>query len=134
MRDKVCARPGCGIVIEGSPSYVKKRKYCSHECNALVNFGFKTGAAISAADAEVCRKFEELESAVEKAEGFYANPDKIGKLKELVIHAEKFGVPEIDPELIKVRRTIKMLGKCIKYGAGDEPLGEIDWDGNFTSY
>ena len=41
---------------------------------------------------------------------------------------------ELTPELIKIRKMIKKVGKCVAYGDGEMPIGEYDWDGNLKQY
>lgn len=102
--DKICGREGCGCVIEGSPSYVKKRKYCSQACNAMVNFG-KVG------------------------KNGYVVPTATG----LEVSSSHLA-PDLPPELIRIRREIKIHKKCIAYDECNVPIGEYDWDGNLKEY
>jgi len=112
--EKVCAREGCGVVFKGCPSAIKKRKYCSHACNAMANFGIK---GIDKMPKE-------------------ARSTPVGEFRDTIVNGPvpEIKLAELSPLLIKIRKAIKSVGKCVKYGEGGEPIGEYDWDGNLRSY
>lgn len=130
--DKVCARPGCGVLIQGSPSYVRKRKYCSQACNAMVNFGIK-GKDVWIDEASPIDKkaFEEG-----WAERVILPIEEVKKMcsEERAIDTVKQEPSEHEIWLAGIRKSIKQTGHAYKYDSGGLVVGEYDVDGNLKEY
>lgn len=119
--EKKCARPGCSVLIQGSPSYVRKRKYCSHECNAMVNFkkGIEQTATKEGWAERVILPIEEVKKMCSE---------------ERTIDTVKQEPSEHDLWLMNIRKSIKRTGHAYKYDSGGLVVGEYDVDGNLKEY
>ena len=102
----------CGVEFSASPS--RGRKYCSHACNARVNFG------------KVRHKnsFEDFMSGKGQMTG-----------KERLEIVNQINKPLLDGwTLGKIRAFYKRGLKCVVKDSGGMPIGEYDVEGNFKEY
>lgn len=116
--DKICARPGCGCVIQGSPSYVKKRKYCSQACNAMVNFGIKgKDVWVDEAAPVVPEWMPNVEKQFENLNNHSSKPS-ISELKDLIksVESKPLEVKEYTKEeLMRFKRQrIRKQNGCVQ--------------------
>lgn len=106
--DKVCKI--CGLVFSGAPSTMKKRKYCSHACNARANFGFGVKNVVDNTD------------TVDNGEVF-----------------EKYGKPPLWdlPSWVDVDRVLMEVskrGRAIIHDEAEAPIGEVGRDLVYKEY
>ena len=106
-----CVCVACGVEFSASPSAIKRgRKYCSHACNARVNFKLGESAPVKGST------FENFNSG----EG-----QMTCKERESLEH---------DIWLAKIRKSIRQTGHAYKEDEFGNRLGEYDENGNFIEF
>lgn len=133
----------CGVEFNASPS--RKRKYCSHACNARVNLVYpfinKKGEPAFRVGIPPEEKFDVGEKSNYpwgdgrvNGSAVVTGVDIVNKVIELATPRHTSEPTEHEIWLGKVRKSIKQTGHAYKYDSGGLVIGEYDNDGNLKEY